>query len=70
MNTEEQCLNFKATSKLLHWSENNLKLMRWTIELFGSSVQYTVVSRYYDVCYSEILLIMISNLYPNHYQII
>ena len=30
----------------------------------------TVDSRYYDVCYNEILLITIPNLYPNHSQTI
>ena len=32
--------------------------------------QYTVDSRYYDICYNEILLITIPNLYPNHSQTI
>jgi hypothetical protein len=31
---------------------------------------YTVDSRYYDICYNEILLIMKSNPYPNHSQTI
>ena len=30
----------------------------------------TVDSRYYDICYNEVLLITIPNLYPNHSQTI
>jgi hypothetical protein len=38
--------------------------------LFFRNYEYTVDSRYYDICYNTILLITIPNLYPNHSQTI
>ena len=38
--------------------------------LFFRNYEYTVDSRYYDICYNTILLITIPNLYLNHSQTI
>jgi hypothetical protein len=41
-----------------------------TSKALGKQFIYTLDSRYYNFCYSEILLITIPNLYPNHSQTI
>jgi hypothetical protein len=39
-------------------------------EVWSKGIVFEIYSRYYDICYKEILLIMIPTLYPNHSQTI